>query len=478
MDTRSMQICGVVFMILIMLVVGCGGQAEPQAAAPAVDPVVVQETVVVVVTATQEPPTPTKEVIYVVVTEASGAAASGAENEAVEQPTAVPTATSQAVAEGAQEIAEAPADDPQEIAVEMSLTSQKTTTQHSPRPEPFVVPQSIEEFLPPNSWSDIGPDQTTEFQSYDGIRVLDGGQAVLDLGDLMRLVLKHDSELQTVPGSLVREELNKISVDFDKSPLLQQIALAAHLFRGGFLGEKTVGDEPVALTTPNAVILISGTTFLLVYDPDDEVTYVGNFEGTIDVADVALEAGELLPDRKLFAIPPVRNRKEWPLHPHMTLDEFSRLIDLQESPIAAADMVSGPYLVVKFNPELTVRNGPGTEYTYVGTIEKGHYARIIGRGGGWWQIECPENLRGPDCWVSGGSTYVDDYNIDLYPVPNTAPAAAPTAAPPGPRSHNATTPPPRMETSLIVDTSATINLNGIPPLARAPKLVSGSRAAR
>lgn len=149
----------------------------------------------------------------------------------------------------------------------------------------------------------------------------------------------------------------------------------------------------------------------------------------MSVADVVMREGEAMPDRQLIAIPAVRGRKYWPIHSDMTPEEFERLIDLQQSPVAAADMISGPYLRVKFSPELAVRNGPGTEFAYVGNINEGDYVRVIGRGRGWWEIECPAHLSASDCWVSGGSVYVDEYNIDISPVPNTAPALPPTATP-------------------------------------------------
>jgi outer membrane biosynthesis protein TonB len=417
-------------VVVIVFAAGCGAQPEPMAASLAETP----EPVFIVVTATEEPPTPTPEVVIVVVT-ATEDPESLVQAEEVEQP----EATVKPIPEGAetpQEIAEAPAEAAETEAaaesqpdVEMSLAAQKTTTQHSPRPESFVEPASLEEIRPHDDWYDIAPNNAAEFQSYDGVRVLDGGEAVLDLGNLMKLILRHDSEIQFVPGSLVQQELDKIAVDFSASSPLEELVLAAHLLRGGFLGEKTIGGDPIALTTPNAVVVISGTEFFLAYDPTANTTWVGKFEGTMSVADVVMREGEAMPDRQLIAIPAVRGRKYWPIDSDMTPEEFVRLIDLQQSPVAAADMISGPYLRVKFSPELAVRNGPGTEFAYVGDINEGDYVRVIGRGRGWWEIECPAHLSGNDCWVSGGSAYVDEYNIDISPVPNTAPALPPTATP-------------------------------------------------
>jgi hypothetical protein len=92
-------------------------------------------------------------------------------------------------------------------------------------------------------------------------------------------------------------------------------------------------------------------------------------------------------------------------------------------------MISGPYLRVIYDPELAVRSGPGVEFSYVGRLAQDTYARIIGRGRGWWQIECPPWIRASACWVSGGSGYTVNYNLDIAPVPVTAQRATATPNP-------------------------------------------------
>jgi len=337
----------------------------------------------------------------------------------------------------------------EEQVMAMSLVAQKPKTEHSlcaANPS-FAEPETLDDLVAPadDSWRVLEPGEETEFHSYDGIRVTEEGEALLNLGDLMRLLLKCDTVTQIVSESLVRKELSRIQVDFEDTPLLQQIVLAVHLSRGGFLGEKTIDSRPIALTTPNAVIIVSGTTFFLVYDPEEDITWVGNFDGTVDVADIALQEGMGLPDQQLIAIPPVRNRKFWPIHEHMTPEEFSRLIDVYESPIAAADIISGPYVVGNYDPAVAVRSGPGTEYPIVGTLAKNEYKRVIGRGRGWWQVTCPENTntRGIDCWVSGGSSYTDPYNIEgvaLSEIPTLPPSETePTATQETPMDDTTTT---------------------------------------
>ena len=434
MNTRSWLLFIFITILLAASLPGCGAPAvEPGvmlAAESAVSDIATAQ-LTAVVTATNTPPSPTAEIVYVVVTATADERTSAGSAEA-EAPTAtlVPTETPETVAEI---VAAAPKPLPEgaeQAAVEMSLAAQKNITQHSPRPEPFVEPNSLEEITPYETWNNIEPNEAAIFHSYDGVRVVDGGQALLDLGGLMQLILRHDSEIQFVPGSLVQEELNRIAVDLDAENTLDKIVLAAHLLRGGFLGEKTVGGDPIALTTPNAVVVISGTEFFLAYDPETNVTWVGNFGGTMSVADIVQAEGEPLPDRQLAAIPAVRGRTYWPLHAHLTPDEFARLIELWESPIAAAELISGPYLRGSYDPEVAIRNGPGTEFSYVGVLSRGEYARIVGRGRGWWQIDCPPSVRSNACWVSGGAAYTDAYNLDIAPVPVTAQRPSPTPTPP------------------------------------------------
>jgi len=132
-------------------------------------------------------------------------------------------------------------------------------------------------------------------------------------------------------------------------------------------------DGTIALTTPNAVVLISGTEFFIVYDPDAEITWAGNFHGTVDAASSELEKDLSIPNKQLIAIPEVRGSRFWPLHEHMTPEEFERLVDLLESPIAAADMISGPYLVVESYPNIAVRSGPALGFGILGSLDRGDY---------------------------------------------------------------------------------------------------------
>ncbi|MFN2104080.1 MAG: hypothetical protein ACK2UJ_04350, partial [Candidatus Promineifilaceae bacterium] len=230
----------------------------------------------------------------------------------------------------------------------ITLLSRHARTEYSAGPEDLTEPPATIEPPPEDSWRELQPDESTDFKSYDGVRVREEGEAWLDLGDLMHLILKRDSVAQFVPGEDARGRLAGVDVLIpEATPLLQRLVLGIHLSRGGLIGDKLEQSDAIALTTPNAVIIVSGTEFFLAYDPDTNTTVAGNFNGTIDVAATELQEGDALPQRELITIPPVRGQKFWPIHDHLDFQEFARLIDLMESPIAATDMISGPYLVIE-----------------------------------------------------------------------------------------------------------------------------------
>lgn len=81
---------------------------------------------------------------------------------------------------------------------------------------------------------------------------------------------------------------------------------------------------------------------------------------------------------------------------------------------AVAKVVVGP-------DGINVRNGPGTDYTRVGSLDAGAEALVNGQYGGWWQIE----YQGSAGWVYGELVTASD----VAAVPEVQPPAKPTAAP-------------------------------------------------
>jgi hypothetical protein len=70
---------------------------------------------------------------------------------------------------------------------------------------------------------------------------------------------------------------------------------------------------------------------------------------------------------------------------------------------------------------VNVRNGPGTNFSLVGSADPGSAAPLIGRYGDWWQIQ----YNGSPGWVYG--ELVTAENADA--VPQVVPTASPTPAP-------------------------------------------------
>lgn len=74
-------------------------------------------------------------------------------------------------------------------------------------------------------------------------------------------------------------------------------------------------------------------------------------------------------------------------------------------PADATVPIDGP--AVRILVDLNVRGGPGVQFPRVGFLLGGDTAAVIGRdpNSGWWQIQCPPESSGAECWVSGGSQY-------------------------------------------------------------------------
>jgi hypothetical protein len=80
--------------------------------------------------------------------------------------------------------------------------------------------------------------------------------------------------------------------------------------------------------------------------------------------------------------------------------------------------------------DLNVRSGPGVQYDRVGFLTEGTSAVVIGvdKKSGWWKIECPPSLSNDECWVSGGSQFVTENNVQ--DVPTAVAPPTPTTIPP------------------------------------------------
>jgi hypothetical protein len=103
----------------------------------------------------------------------------------------------------------------------------------------------------------------------DVVQVTGGGEAILDFGDLLRMRLFNDTQLNAVKVASAAG-----------SPLDVRLFLEA----GGFTGTLAQGGGRAEYQTPGgARILVLGTEFFVVYDPVSGITSVGNFQGTLGV---------------------------------------------------------------------------------------------------------------------------------------------------------------------------------------------------
>ncbi len=108
------------------------------------------------------------------------------------------------------------------------------------------------------------------FRPGDVMRVRQGGEALLDFEDRMRLRLFNDTQMQVVRLASAPD-----------APLDVRMFLE----EGGFTGQLVEQGARAVFATPGgAEITVLGTEFFIVYDPASGLTAVCNFDGTIEVA--------------------------------------------------------------------------------------------------------------------------------------------------------------------------------------------------
>ncbi|WP_374687560.1 hypothetical protein, partial [Promineifilum sp.] len=308
--------------------------------------------------------------------------------------------------------------EPGPVAPPITLSARHAIIEYSPRPQPPTTPPSLDDIAEPpaDSWQTISPDTTIPFNSYDSLRVMEAGEALLDLGGFMQLLLKRDAVAQFTDTDLAGEAYDRLLVQPVDTPPLQEWVLSLHLLRGGFSGELEPGEGPVALTTPNAVIIVSGTQFFAAYDPAAGRTWVANFDGTVHVGDVPLPPGGL-DDHTLAVIPPLDGRALWDIPPGLTMEDFGRLVDETGSPLAAAALLSGPTLLPLGSTGLAVYDAPAPDATQLGVLPRAHIVALRRGATGpegepYWEIACPAGIAAPPrgCWVRGGLGLAAVYN--------------------------------------------------------------------
>jgi len=111
--------------------------------------------------------------------------------------------------------------------------------------------------------------QTNPLFQDDEVRITDGGEGLLDFGGELILHMFNDTQTggvrtDSAPGT----------------PLDIQLVLEG----GGFTGQLIEPGSRAEFQTPNeASIIVHGTDFCIVYDEENDITSVGNWDGEIDI---------------------------------------------------------------------------------------------------------------------------------------------------------------------------------------------------
>lgn len=87
---------------------------------------------------------------------------------------------------------------------------------------------------------------------------------------------------------------------------------------------------------------------------------------------------------------------------------------------------SVPYVMAQ--KDVTIYNGPGSNYGVIGSVFSGQIAQVTGTNlnGSWWRIICPDNSIG-SCWVSAESSLTQPTTAPHYDPPLPSTDAQPTS---------------------------------------------------
>ncbi len=148
---------------------------------------------------------------------------------------------------------------------------------------------------------------TRDLHLGDVLRVLNGGEGLVDFGDSMRLRLFNDTVLGVTKWDIAPDASWQAGM---------------FLTDGGLVGQLVEAGKEVAFDTPGgAQITVLGTAFLVVYDSVNRETIVGNWNGTVIVTSAGIPIA-LAPGHGMHV---QDGQPPGPQHPlGMTRDEYEQ----------------------------------------------------------------------------------------------------------------------------------------------------------
>ena len=175
--------------------------------------------------------------------------------------------------------------------------------------------------------------QTNSLFQDDEIHITDGGEGELDFGG--ELILRMFNDTQT--GGVRTDNA-------PGTPLDIQLVLEG----GGFTGQLIEPGSRAEFQTPNgATIIVFGTKFCIVYDEENDITSVGNWEGEIEIELDGVVIAEVLPNTLIE----IYHGGEYsdPIPFDFSMREFEQRARDEESPVLALWA-----LLDEFPPEIEI----------------------------------------------------------------------------------------------------------------------------
>lgn len=252
--------------------------------------------------------------------------------------------------------------------------------------------------------------ESESFFEKDYVQAKDGGEAILDFSNEMRLRLFNDTELEIVASESASDV-----------PLGVQV----FLFLGGFTGQLSQeGGRAVFKTPGNVEITILGTDYFIVYDPQSEETIIGNFGGMVEVE--SAETRLVLEDN-FYVIVPSGEAPDLVLPLPLSMEAFELIARDASSPIEAANLAKVWTLEMRHEFNVEVEDSIATllrewtgQFTVEGEIIEGSGTGIVKD----LNVTCPNpertkfDIEGTfDFDINGTLEYIDDttpiFNIDI-----------------------------------------------------------------
>jgi hypothetical protein len=247
-----------------------------------------------------------------------------------------------------------------------------------------------------------------ELQNNEGVKVTNGGKALLEFPGPINLIVYNESDLQGVNAT----------VQPDSNP-----RIANRLVRGGMSGYVSPGEQLTIDLAFGRSVTVLGTNFFIVYDEKNDYTTVGKFDGTLIVSIPG--KSDVYLDSEMVDIAPNGNTVYYTPIP-FTIDQFEQASTNANSSLDGMNLlrrnnnipIQGPTAIPPTltplpEPQASIWLSGGCDQTY----DSGLTTQIMTQSNrdGWASVLLGENWIRRSVPIAAGQTLTFDWTIpDTY----------------------------------------------------------------